>query len=86
MNQLKIFLSSTCYDLKQIRTDLFEYFHSANYAPFLSENYDFPINPQKGTIDNCIDNVKNNTDIFVLVVGNRYGCQNKNGISIRVLE
>lgn len=86
MNQLKIFLSSTCYDLKQIRTDLFEYFHSANYAPFLSENYDFPINPQKGTIDNCIDNVKNNTDIFVLVVGNRYGCQNKNGISITNTE
>jgi hypothetical protein len=86
MSQIKIFLSSTCYDLKQIRTDLFDYLYSAGYTPFLSENHDFPINPQKDTIDNCIDNVKNNTDIFILVVGNRYGFQIENGKSITNTE
>lgn len=86
MSQIKIFLSSTCYDLKQIRTDLFEYFYGAGYTPYLSENHDFPINPQKDTIDNCIENVKNNTDIFVLIVGNRYGFQIENGKSITNTE
>jgi len=86
MSQIKIFLSSTCYDLKQIRKDLFEYLYSAGYTPFLSENHDFPINPQKDTIENCIDNVKNNTDIFILVVGNRYGFQIENGKSITNTE
>lgn len=86
MSQIKIFLSSTCYDLKQIRTDLFEYLYSSGYTPFLSENHDFPINPQKDTIDNCIDNVKTNTDIFILVVGNRYGFQIENGKSITNTE
>jgi len=86
MSQTKIFLSSTCYDLRQIRTNLFEYFYNSGYTPYLSENHDFPINPQKDTIDNCINNVKNNTDIFVLVVGNRYGYQIENGKSITNTE
>ncbi len=86
MSQLKIFLSSTCYDLKQIRADLFDYFYNQGYTPFLSENHDFPINPQKDTIQNCIENVKDNTDVFVLVVGNRYGFQIDNGKSITNTE
>ncbi|WP_299582979.1 DUF4062 domain-containing protein [uncultured Sunxiuqinia sp.] len=86
MSQLKIFLSSTCYDLKQIRADLFDYFYNQGYTPYLSENHDFPINPQKDTIENCIENVKKNTDIFVLVVGNRYGYQIENGKSITNTE
>lgn len=86
MSQIRIFLSSTCYDLMQIRTDLFEYFYNLGYTPYLSENHNFPINPQKDTISNCIENVKNNTDIFVLVVGNRYGFQIENGKSITNTE
>jgi len=75
MESMKIFLSSTCYDLKQIRSDLMDFLLNMGFTPILSEYSNFPIDPDKNTIDNCIDNVKNNTDIFVLIIGNRYGSQ-----------
>jgi len=75
MESMKVFLSSTFYDLKQIRSDLMDFFINIGFTPILSEYPNFPINPDKNTIDNCIENVRNNTDIFVLIIGNRYGSQ-----------
>lgn len=86
MNKLNIFVSSTCYDLSQIRVDLHEFITNCGYNPILSEFKNFPVNPSKKTIDNCIDAVKNNADIFVLVVGNRYGSQVETGHSITNTE
>ena len=73
MNNLNIFVSSTCYDLSQIRTDLSEFIASNGHLPVLSEFQNFPINPQKNTIENCINSVKENADVLLLIVGNRYG-------------
>ena len=73
MEPLKVFLSSTCYDLKQIRSDLFDFFHEMGFSPIMSEYSNFPVNPDKNTVENCIENVKNNTDVFILIIGNRYG-------------
>jgi hypothetical protein len=86
MNKLNVFVSSTCFDLSQIRVDLHDFFSNCGYNPILSEFKNFPINPSKKTIDNCIDAVKNNADIFVLVVGNRYGSQIETGRSITNTE
>jgi hypothetical protein len=86
MKKIKIFVSSTCYDLSQIRTDLHDYIEDCSYTPILSEYKSFPINPSKKTIDNCIDAVKNDADIFVLVVGNRYGTKIDSGSSITNTE
>lgn len=86
MGQIKVFLSSTCYDLRQIRADLFDFFTNQGFLPILSEYPNFPINPQKDTIENCIENVKDNTDIFVLVVGDRYGSKIETGKSITNTE
>lgn len=86
MNKLNVFVSSTCFDLSQIRVDLHEFISNCGYNPILSEFKNFPINPSKKTIDNCIDAVKNNADIFVLVVGNRYGSQIETGRSITNTE
>jgi hypothetical protein len=86
MGQIKVFLSSTCYDLRQIRADLFDFFSNQGFLPVLSEYPNFPINPQKDTIENCIENVKDNTDIFVLVVGDRYGSKIEKGKSITNTE
>lgn len=73
MGQIKVFVSSTCYDLKQIRSDLFDFLTNMGYVPILSEYNSFPIDPRKDIRENCIENVKQNTDIFILIVGNRYG-------------
>lgn len=86
MGQVKVFLSSTCYDLRQIRADLFDFFTNHGFLPVLSEYPNFPINPQKDTIENCIENIKDNTDIFVLVVGDKYGSKIESGKSITNTE
>lgn len=86
MNQTRIFISSTCYDLSQVRADLFEFIVSLGHKPVLSEFNTFPIDPDKNTIDNCIENVKNNADIFVLIIGNRYGSISDDGRSITNTE
>lgn len=40
------FLSSTCYDLKQIRTDIKKFFEeNLGFDIFLSEYTSFPVNP-----------------------------------------
>lgn len=85
MSQLKVFVSSTCYDLSQIRTDLFEFLSIFGYQPILSEYSSFPIDPDSDTIDNCIQNVKT-ADLFILIIGNRYGYVADTGKSITNTE
>ena len=82
-----VFVSSTCYDLKQIRQDL-EHFlkDELGFEPMLSETSSFPVDPQLGTIDNCTRNVDEHADIFVLIIGCRYGMVTDSGKSITNLE
>lgn len=75
-------MSSTCYDLSQIRTDISEYIKKSGHNPILSEFENFPVSPELNTIENCIKIVKENADILVLIVGNRYGSIIDNGKSI----
>jgi hypothetical protein len=82
MNKLNIFVSSTCYDLSQIRVDLSDFIESNGHAPVLSEFNNFPVNPQDNTIKNCISAVRESADIMVLIVGNRYGSLTDTGKSI----
>ena len=69
-----IFVSSTCYDLKQIRQDIREFIEDdLGYEAILSEYDSFPIDPDKDTINNCLRVVEQRADIMVLIVGSRYG-------------
>jgi Domain of unknown function (DUF4062) len=68
-----IFISSTCYDLNQVRLDLKRFIEGLGYDAVISESSNFPVNPQTTTIDNCVDAVRKRADILVLVVGARYG-------------
>jgi hypothetical protein len=81
-----VFVSSTCYDLKQIRADLKEFIESFNFNAVLSEYNSFPINPDLDTVQNCLESVKENADIFVLIIGGRYGYITEKGKSITNLE
>lgn len=81
------FVSSTCYDLKQIRADMKEFFESSyGFEAMLSEFDSFPIDPCVGTFENCLSNVDQCADLFVLIVGNRYGYVLESGKSITNLE
>ena len=82
-----IFLSSTCYDLRQIRTDLKNFFEKElGFDILLSEFNSFQITPDNNTIDNCTQAVKEYADMLVLIVGGRYGYRTESGKSITNLE
>lgn len=82
-----VFVSSTCYDLKQIREDIREFFkNNYSFEVMLSEFDSFPVDPCKGTFENCLNNVDNCADIFILIIGTRYGYVTEQGKSITNLE
>lgn len=82
MNNINIFVSSTCYDLSQVRADLSDFIKNSGHNPILSEFENFPISPELNTVENCIKIVKENADILILIVGSRYGSILENGKSI----
>lgn len=86
MARVNIFVSSTCYDLSQVREDLKRCISDLGHNPILSEQEDFPINPRLSNAENCINAVKNEADIFVLIIGNRYGSTLESGKSITNTE
>lgn len=82
-----VFVSSTCYDLKQIRADI-KYFleEQLGFEALLSEYNSFPLDPNAGTIDNCLRAVDERADIFILIVGARYGSVVESGHSVTNME
>jgi Domain of unknown function (DUF4062) len=86
MERPAVFVSSTFYDLKQVRSDIKQFLENLGLDPVLSEYNSFPINPDIGTLDNCLKVVEAKADIFVLAVGARYGSTTGHGRSITNLE
>jgi hypothetical protein len=81
-----VFVSSTCFDLNQVRADLRKFLVEMGVDPVLSETPAFPVNPQNGPVENCLRAVKERADVFILIIGSRYGSQNESGKSITNLE
>lgn len=81
-----MFVSSTCYDLKQVRTDLKEFIESMGLQAILSEYDSFPVNPDITAVENCLRVVDENADIFTLIVGGKYGSQTEQGKSVTNME
>lgn len=73
MSRLNIFISSTCKNLVEERFALKECFENLGHNAILSESPTFPINPSKNTIDNCIGIVRDEADVFVLILKDKYG-------------
>ena len=86
MRKPALFVSSTCYDLKQVRTDLKSFAESLGLEPLLSEYDSFPVNPDLGTADNCLSVVNTKADLFLLIVGGRYGSTTADDKSVTNLE
>jgi hypothetical protein len=86
MRKPSIFVSSTCYDLKQLRVDLYSYVEQAGFEPVLSEYPTFPVDPDETTVENCRKAVESRADVFILVIGGRYGSVSEHGKSVTNLE
>ena len=73
MSKTRIFVSSTCYDLASIREEIRNCILELGHTPLLSEFPSFPVLPDMKTIDNCKRIVRENTDIFILIIGGKRG-------------
>lgn len=69
---MKVYLSSTCYDLPDLRAEIENYFRNKGYDLLLSDRTNFPVNTDQHRHDVCIENVEL-CDLFVLVIDARYG-------------
>ena len=68
-----VFLSSTMYDLSELRVQLRQFIDGLGWRAVMSEHDSFPIDANQTTVENSRRNVRENTDVFVMVVGARYG-------------
>ncbi len=74
MAKPRVFISSTYYDLKHIRSSLESFVESLGFEPILSEKGDIPYDPSSSPDESCYGDAAR-ADIFVLVVGSRYGAE-----------
>lgn len=68
----RIFVGSTCYDLKYIRENLKYFIRTLGYEPVLSEEGSVFYDPSKHTHDSCILEITS-CQLFVLIIGGRFG-------------
>ncbi len=74
MPKPRIFISSTFYDLKHVRTSLELFVEQLGFEPILSEKGSIAYDPDIPLDQSCYREVSS-TDIFVLIVGGRYGSE-----------
>lgn len=74
MAKPRVFISSTYYDLKHIRASLDLFVDSLGYEPVLSEKGDIAYTHDRALDESCYREVEN-SDIFVLLIGGRYGSE-----------
>jgi len=72
MEKGKIFISSTIYDFKDLRSSLKYWLSELGYEVFLSEKSDFPRDAAKNTYESCLETIEK-CDWFILFIGNRVG-------------
>jgi hypothetical protein len=68
----RVFVSSSCYDLKYIRENLNYFIRSLGYEPILSEEGTVFYDPKLHVQDACLAEVPS-CQIFILIIGGRYG-------------
>jgi hypothetical protein len=78
MARPRVFVSSTYYDLKHLRSSLENFVESLGFDAILSEKGKIAYTPDIPLDESCYREV-GNTDIFVLIVGGRYGSEASSG-------
>lgn len=76
MARPKVFLSSTYYDLKQVRADIEKFIKELGYDPVLNEQGNIPYGKEDKLEAYCYKEI-NNVDILVSIIGGRYGSESK---------
>ncbi|WP_310558992.1 DUF4062 domain-containing protein [Flavobacterium sp.] len=77
MAKPKIFVSSTYYDLRHIRSDIERFIKDQGYDSVLNEQGNIAYGKDEKLEDYCYKEI-NNVDILVSIIGGRYGSESKN--------
>lgn len=72
MANLRVFLSSTCYDLSVVRGQLRQFIETLGHDPVMSDYNDVVYDPRSHTHTSCIDEVTG-ADVVVVIIGSRFG-------------
>lgn len=72
MSELNVFVSSTCYDLSLLRSQLRLFVKGMGYNPVMSDYEDILYDPRTHTHTSCVDEVSN-CDVLILIIGSRFG-------------
>jgi hypothetical protein len=76
MAKPRIFISSTFYDLRQIRSDLDLFVQTLGYDTILSEKGNIPYGKETKFEEYCYKEIFN-VDILIAIIGGRFGHQSK---------
>ena len=74
MTRPRIFISSTYYDLKYIRSSLENFIDSQGFEAILSEKGHIAFSPDIPLDESCYREVKD-SDILIIIIGGRYGSE-----------
>jgi hypothetical protein len=77
MAKPRIFISSTFYDLRQIRADLNRFIKELGYEPILNEQGNIPYGKDEKLEEYCYKEIEF-CDILISIIGGRYGAQSQN--------
>lgn len=72
MARPRIFISSTFYDLRQIRVELDKFIETLGYEPVRNEEGDIPYGKEDSLQAYCYKEI-GNIDILISIIGSRYG-------------
>lgn len=78
MAKPRVFISSTYYDLKHLRSSIDLFVDSLGFESILSEKGDIAYTPDTPLDESCYREASN-ADIFVLIIGGRYGSESSDG-------
>ena len=84
---MKIFISSTCYDLADLRASLEDHLEKSGHQVLLSDRSNFPIDPGQHRHNVCVNNAAN-SEFMIVIIDSRFGAQyvEDNSISVTWAE
>lgn len=86
MAKPRLFISSTFYDFKQVRSDIDAFIDNLGYEPLRNEEGDIPYGKEEALEEYCYKEIKS-VDILVSIIGGRFGSESKrNNSSVSQIE
>lgn len=81
MAKPRVFISSTFYDLRQIRADIDQFLRGLGYDAIRNEEGSIPYGKDERLEEYCIQEVRH-SDILISIIGGRFGSESKDEASI----